>query len=520
MSIWNNQLIDEWLPVLDIIDDESNELEHGLITAAYRRKPYDGPMRYFGPPRLIRFLNSPTIVGNTMKIKKDLPSFGFRWDGNVKIDGTQLGDATSTDNVINGAMIGTRELSTEEISRLASIGVDISMQSTEFHPFIQQLPVAEISGETPAPTVQQGAQSDIANIEMIKKLRDAASITEKGKVIEDQVKKLIGLLSNPNITEEQSKLKEKFLKFMSSSHNYSFYNSILIFMQNSNATLVGGAKNFWNKKGYSLNSDAQPIWILAPIIVPKKVTTQEYAMMAHDLKRKGVPDNEIKEQMKKQLGRMGQLIGFKDVPVYDASQASPIPGWTDEKGNPPFNLSEFHLSYRNKTNTPDEYADTLFFATKAAAEKMNIKVGSDTTGFSGGYSSGGQIVLDKNSVGERRVATMFHEFAHEILHQGEENRKKRREEQTDKRIIELEAESTAFLLTQAFDIKGDPEWAARYILLWDNKPEDVMSRQQNIHFAYKKIFEAIKKQLDDIIEKQSEKSWKYVYTKNSWTYQY
>ena len=191
-----------------------------------------------------------------------------------------------------------------------------------------------------------------------------------------------------------------------------------------------------------------------------------------------------------------QFVGWKSVPVYDVSQTEPIPGWTDKDGNPPFDNEGFHNSYLNQMNTPSERADAVWMAATAAMREAGIKVGQEDTGSAGGWSSGGEVMIDQSSQGERRVATLFHEWAHEVLHTSPAGRRKRKEEQTPKKIIEAEAEATAYILSQAFGLTGDPEHAARYMLLWRATPEEVLERQQNIHQAYKIIYEAIHNQLD------------------------
>lgn len=62
-----------------------------------------------------------------------------------------------------------------------------------------------------------------------------------------------------------------------------------------------------------------------------------------------------------------------------------------------------------------------------------------------------------------------------------------------------EAESTAYLLMEAFGFQGDPEWAARYLSLWGINPQDLMTIQQSIHTAYRTILQSVTKELDSIL---------------------
>lgn len=486
-----------------------------LSFAAYRRRrrPYSGPPRYFGPMRLISFMGRPAIIGNTMKMDRNtLAQLGFAWQGNTSIDGTQLGDAP--DNAINGAMIGSRPLSQEEIDMLAQNNVDVSMSATEFQPYNP----ATATPAQPDPEQQQnlennengidnqmkedGAQSTEENIQMLMELRSASgNYQDTRNVIKSQLNKLSDIMSNTQLSEEQAALREDFLRFLSTSHKYSFYNSILIFMQNRDATMVGGAKNKWEKSGRTVKEGESPIYIIAPIIGGKqKLSRDQYNEALNRFRSQGKSDAEAKKSIQKMQESSGRLVGFKDVPVYDISQTQPIEGWTDpETGKPPFDYQQFQESWRHKFNEPEERADAIWRASVAAMQNAGINVAQENTRDSGGWSSGGEVRIHEDSKGQRRVATLFHEWAHEVLHTSAEGRRKRRQEETPKNIIEAEAESTSWLLCQAFGLQGDPEHAARYMLLWKTDPKEIMDRQENIHKAYSQIYRAVNEQLDKMI---------------------
>lgn len=487
------------------------------IISQYRRKnrrPYSGPQRYFGPMRLVRVIGMPTIVGNTMKMDRSILSeMGFRWDAKTQLDGQALGD--TRDGVVNGAMIGSRELSPEEIDILAQNGVDTSNQidlplyqpnentetpqeqtpetGTSQEEVTEVTEVTENAGET-----NQGAQSNEENQKMLWALRNSSGYADTKQVVQEQLKKLSDILTSPRLSEEQAKLKEEFLNFMSKAHNYSFNNAILLFLQRSNATMVGGAKNLWAANGREVKEGEKPLFILAPIFAgEKRLNAQQYAAKISEFKAQGMSDTEAKKAVDRWKKKDARVVGFKDVPVFDVSQTQPIEGWRDPKtGKPPFNPDEFHQSYLHKMNDKSDRADALWNAASNAMDKTGINVSQKSTGNAGGYSSGGNVVIDDRSMGERRVATLIHEWAHEVLHQSAEDREKRKKENTPKKIIEAEAESTAWLIMQAFGLKGDPDWSARYLSLWGLSPEEIMSRQENIHKAYKMIYKAINDELD------------------------
>jgi hypothetical protein len=263
--------------------------------------------------------------------------------------------------------------------------------------------------------------------------------------------------------------------------------------------MVGGAQNFWGKKGRKVREGEKPIWVIAPIFASPKLSDEQYARMLAELRAKGMNPQDAKAAITDWKKQNQRLVGYKNVPVYDYAQTDPVAGWTDEQGNPPFDMQAFHQSYRTRANNENEYTTALWRAVNAAAAKDKIQIKQDQTGTAGGWSSGGNIVIDETSAGERRLATTFHEYAHELLHQSAEARAKRIKEQIPKKIIEMEAEATAFLVAQAFDLQGDPEWAARYILLWEATPKDVLDRQKEIHKAYTHIVKAIRSELDAML---------------------
>jgi len=481
-----------------------------LLTSAwpnkkpYRSRPaYNGPARYFGPMQLINYNGNPAIIGNTMKINKAiLQQLGFSWNGNISIDGTQV---NVPNGAINGFMIGNRILNEEDISMLQSNGVDISKKDISFPDYVQQEPQIM---ETEQPESEEniinqpvksnaGAQSDQSNTKMLEDLRNASGNYQATReVVKEQLSKLTSIMSNSTLSAEQEQLRKDFLKFMSGSHNYSFYNTILIFMQRRNASMIGGAKKLWSTKGRQVKPGEDPISILAPVLVGgKNLTKQQYDEMLSDLMAGGMGEAEAKKTITQKLSKGKKLIGFKGVPVYDVSQTESIPGQENS-----FDYEGFHKSYLHKINEPEERSSELWKVVQSAMKDSGIDVSQSDTGQAGGMSSGGKVVIDERSIGQRLLSTAFHEWAHEVLHQTEEARKKRIEEKTPKHIIEAEAEATAWLLMQAFGLDGDPEHAARYLLLWKASPDEVMSRQEQIHKAYSSIYKIINNKIDSMVK--------------------
>src|SRR3972149_9253662 len=62
---------------------------------------------------------------------------------------------------------------------------------------------------------------------------------------------------------------KRVLSVMAKFHNYSFSNSMLIFIQYPQATRIAGFRT-WNKLGRQVKKGEKAIWILAPMNVKKK----------------------------------------------------------------------------------------------------------------------------------------------------------------------------------------------------------------------------------------------------------
>jgi len=104
----------------------------------------------------------------------------------------------------------------------------------------------------------------------------------------------------------------EFLRFAAKFHKYSFYNTILIWSQKSDATLVAGIKT-WNKMGRRIKKDEKGIGIYAPRVIKEKEMREETDPLTLETRTVEV---EVK-----------RVVGFKVVYVWDVSQTEgkPLP---------------------------------------------------------------------------------------------------------------------------------------------------------------------------------------------------
>ena len=188
-----------------------------------------------------------------------------------------------------------------------------------------------------------------------------------------------------------------YLDMCAKFHRYSPQNVWLILMACPNATLVSGFKN-WRSMGRYVRKGEHGIPILAPILLK-------------------VNENGDKEE---------KLVGFKVVYVFDVSQTDgePLP-------EPP------------NWKSPEQNAilqDKLIQFANHKGITVQVK---ELAGDIQGVSTGGAILVSPDA----GTKTLIHEIAHELMHQSADRPQ-------DKDILELEAESVAYVVVKHFGFEG------------------------------------------------------------------
>ncbi|MGO5336730.1 ArdC-like ssDNA-binding domain-containing protein [Bilifractor sp. LCP19S3_H10] len=261
----------------------------------------------------------------------------------------------------------------------------------------------------------------------------AEQVNEGIKIIEEEVPRFF-----------QSEKWKNYLCFVSKFHKYSINNTILIFHQRPDASMVAGYQN-WKKMGRTVNKGEKGIMIFVP--TPYKVHMQE------KLKdQNGNPvfdENGDEKTEKKEIKKMAFRIGH----VFDVKQTSgdPIPQLTsplvgDEE------LSSKYIQLAEKiTRCP------IFFKDKE--QDLHFE-----TGAFGYYSVTRDCIVVRSDLSEmQKLKTLLHEIAHSYLHSGKEGEHKEKEQR------ECEAESTAFILCRHLGIDTS-EYSFGYLASWaENK---------------------------------------------------
>ena len=219
---------------------------------------------------------------------------------------------------------------------------------------------------------------------------------------------------------------------------YSFNNTLLIYLQSPDATLVQGF-HAWRKLGRTVIKGQKGIGIIAPMIGKKEEAEST------DEKR---------------------VFGFKVVHVFDVSQTEgdDLPEVANVAGDPGSYIAAVEVLL-------ESWDIELLYE--------QIENGAD------GVSKKGTIVISPDLDPAKQLLTLIHEAAHELLHAD----KKRREE-TTKTIRETEAEAVAFVVASALGIDCINH-SSDYIQLYSGDAEVLASSMEAIQKSSARILAGI-----------------------------
>lgn len=235
------------------------------------------------------------------------------------------------------------------------------------------------------------------------------------------------------------RLKE-YLAAMARFHRYSLHNIMLIASQRPDATHVAGFQT-WKRLGRYVKQGAKGILILAPVVLRKeaKLDSQE-------------KDTE------------GTALRFRAAYVFDM---------TDTDGNP---LPEFGKAEGDPRGRTDRLKE--FIASRAIELEY-----SDAIYPAQGQCSPGKIVLLPGQSPAEELATLLHETAHALLHQGEQRR------ETTKRVRETEAEAVAFVVCEGVGLTAQS--SVDYIHLYAGNKETLAESLERIQRTSTEILSVI-----------------------------
>ena len=292
-------------------------------------------------------------------------------------------------------------------------------------------------------------QSTIANLErrvniMADKPTNRERLQEITAGIEQGIKELF-----------ESEKYMRYLSVMSKFHRYSVNNTMLIYMQKPEATLVAGFNKWKNQFARHVKKGEHGITIIAPTPYKKKIEEMKRDPDTHA----PILDADGKAVMEE---KEIEIPMFRPVKVFDVSQTDgkPLPELSSSLSGTVPHYEAFLEALRRSAPVPIEF------------EPM-------TENMDGYFSSEQQRIAIREGMSEvQTVSATVHEIAHSKLH----NRQKMQEtaaagenapdqpKPKDRRTEEVEAESISYAVCQYFGIQTG-ENSFGYIASWSKGKE-------------------------------------------------
>lgn len=239
----------------------------------------------------------------------------------------------------------------------------------------------------------------------------------------------------------------EYLQVMSRFHNYSFNNTMLIYMQKPDATLVAGFNKWKDKFERNVNKGEKGIKIIAPTPYKKKI-------------EKDVLDPDTKLPMRDENGEIIKeekevsIPSFRPVTVFDVSQTS---------GK---ELPTLASDLNGKVENFDMLKEAI---SRSAPVPISFKpLRSDTDGY---FSPKRQEIVIREGMGEvQTVCAMIHESAHAKLHNPANIPETDDKSKLSRSDEEVQAESIAYTVCAYFGIETG-ENSFGYLASWSQNKE-------------------------------------------------
>jgi len=256
------------------------------------------------------------------------------------------------------------------------------------------------------------------------------------------------------------KIKQLAQTWKGGFHSYSFSNLICIWVQNPEATICAGYKQWKAKHKRAVKPGEKAIYVLAPYMVP---------YMAKRIKRDvdGNPmldgsGDIVTEQVKAMYAK-----NFFSVPVFDISQ-------TDGE---PLDIGMNNSKFVEEKFTVDSIKN-LF-------PEYDWKMVED---ISDGSTNGQYIKVANRKNKAQEVVSSLHELAHVLLGHGKYNGTEAGQK-LDRGIQELEAEAVAYLVSECIGIEN-PD-SATYIAGWAGDKDKLLASSKRMLTVTTKIMKRL-----------------------------
>lgn len=257
----------------------------------------------------------------------------------------------------------------------------------------------------------------------------------------------------------------EYLLTMNKFHNYSFNNSMLIHLQNPNASYVAGYKT-WETLDRHVRKGEKGITIFAPCPYKTKkaveVIDTETGQVKRDLQGKPVTEE-----------REITYANFKAISIFDYSQTEgkPLPKLAEEL----------------QGEIPDY---TILMDSVKEIAPVPIRFESWDKSKKGHYDLANREIVIKSGMSDlQTVKTAIHETAHSILHKDKEHIK-------DSATMEVEAESVAFIVCQHLGLDTS-DYSFGYLAGWSSDKDlpELKSSLQTIQKTAHEVIENLDREI-------------------------
>lgn len=272
---------------------------------------------------------------------------------------------------------------------------------------------------------------------------DTASLT-KGERLSAEIRGHVERLS-AELAKGKTDELVSYLRAMAHFHHYSWGNVLLIFMQRPDAGRVAGFHT-WKRVGRHVRKGAKGISILAPILRTDEVN--------------GEP--------------VRRVVAVKGATVFSEH---------DTDGDP--------LPTLDITSAQGGTPELLRGVIATAAQSFPVEY--QDLGGPVGITDGRVIYLDRvkcEADPGTALTTLFHEWAHCVLH-AREGRRTEEAQRKSHALIELEAETTAFILSGLHGVDTLPS-TSNYIQMYGANPERLLGALESIGHAVRTIMKALR----------------------------
>ena len=261
----------------------------------------------------------------------------------------------------------------------------------------------------------------------------------------------------------------KYLNTMSKFHNYSFRNTLLIALQNPQASLVAGYSAWQTKFKRQVRKGEKGIRIFAPAPYKKMI----------DEKKFDKDGNAVVEQ------KEVTIPAFKVTTVFDVSQ-------TDGDALPTLGVHQL-------TGNVEEY--NQFFEALKQISPVPVAFEQIESGANGYYHLEDRRIAIQENISElQTVKTAVHEIAHAKLHALPEKEAQPDAVKIDRRTREVQAESVTYTVCQHFGIDTS-DYSFGYIASWSSgrETEELKASLETIRNTAAEFIDAIE---DKFLERE------------------